>query len=241
MTTPPRGKRSTHWRSSQRARSERRTSRACPTSEAGPSRTSSASAPVRGSAACSAMSWALATGAPRSPLRWVWVTRRHNLPQPTPGSTPAPCPRANTVTRGYRGSTSAPPRAGLAGQCWCDRCWHDQNVGASSLNPSPRNGIGSLGAHRQIHAEHRGDACLVASLHKAHCAVESVAIGQGERGLAQRGGTFHQRRRGRSAVTQRESGRDVQVGKSIMHCHVASLSCRSLSPCHACRPVTVTR
>src|SRR5680860_1708442 len=31
----------------------------------------------------------------------------------------------------------------------------------------------------------RGDACFVASLHKAHCAVESVAIGQGERGLAQ--------------------------------------------------------
>ena len=56
--------------------------------------------------------------------------------------------------------------------------------GTSSLNPLPCHGIGSLGAHRQIHAEHRGDACLVASLHKEHCAVESVAIGQGERGLA---------------------------------------------------------
>src|SRR5680860_1879702 len=72
----------------------------------------------------------------------------------------------------------APGRTGATSAC-------TTGTGRSSLNPLPCNGIGSLGAHRQIHAERRGDACFVASLHKAHCAVESVAIGQGERGLAQ--------------------------------------------------------
>lgn len=126
--------------------------------------------------------------------------------------------------------STAPGRAGTTSASATD-------VGAasfdtSSLNPLTYNGIGSPGSHCQVHAEHRGDADLVAGLHKAHGTIEPVAVGQGERGLAQRGSTFHQRRWGRCAVTQRVAGRDVQVGKSIAHCYVTG--CRVA----ACRPVT---
>ncbi len=55
----------------------------------------------------------LVTGTPRSPRRWVSVTSRHSAAQPTPGAVPPPRPRASTVTRGRRGSTIAPPRAGV--------------------------------------------------------------------------------------------------------------------------------
>ena len=53
------------------------------------------------------------TGMPRSPRRWVSVTRRHSAAQPTPGAVPPARPRASTVTRGRRGSTIAPPRTGV--------------------------------------------------------------------------------------------------------------------------------
>ena len=56
------------------------------------------------------------TGMPRSPRRWVSVTRRHSAAQPTPGMLPPPRPRASTVTRGRRGSTIAPPRTGVRGR-----------------------------------------------------------------------------------------------------------------------------
>ena len=54
---------------------------------------------------------------PRSPRRCVSVTRRHRAAQPAPraipGSWAASAPAASTVTRGRRGSTIAPPRAGV--------------------------------------------------------------------------------------------------------------------------------
>ena len=59
------------------------------------------------------MSSGVATGSPRSPLRWVAVTSRQSRPHPAPGSRPEPMPRASTVTRGRRGSTIAPPRTGV--------------------------------------------------------------------------------------------------------------------------------
>jgi hypothetical protein len=89
------------------------------------------------------------------------------------------------------------------------------------LNSLPGNGIGKPVPHSQVHPEHRSDACLVAGLHEAHRSVQSVAVGQGQRRLALRAGEFHQRRRGRCAVTQREAGRDVQVGKGVTHYCVA--------------------
>ena len=81
-------------------------------------------------------------------------------------------------------------------------------AGATGPNPLPHNdngpwndsepcaGIGSARSDGQVHAEHRCDAGLVAGLDKTHRAIESVAVGQCERGLVQRRGTFHQRRRG---------------------------------------------
>ena len=90
-------------------------------------------------------------------------------------------------------------------------------AGLTHLVPLPGNGIGKSASHGQVHSEHRSDACLVAGLHETHRSIQSVAVGQGQRGLALRAGTFHQRRRGRCAVTQREAGRDVQVGKGVTH------------------------
>ena len=112
MTMLPRGSTSIQACSRARARSGRRSSRARPTSDPGPSSTVRARSPLRGSVACSASSAALLTGAPRSPDRWVLVTRRHKRPHPAPGAAPPACPRARTVTRGWRGSTSTPPRTG---------------------------------------------------------------------------------------------------------------------------------
>ena len=86
-----------------------------------------------------------------------------------------------------------------------------------SLKPLTCNGIGSPLPHSQVHTKHRSNAGLVAGLDETHRAIEAVTVGQGERWLTQRRGTFHQRRRGRCAVTQREAGRDVQVGKGITH------------------------
>src|SRR6185312_5170957 len=50
------------------------------------------------------------TGSPRVPRRWVALVSRHNDRQPAPS-------RARKVTRGSRGSTLAPPRAGARRAC----------------------------------------------------------------------------------------------------------------------------
>ena len=63
------------------------------------------------------------------------------------------------------------------------------SVGATGLNPLPCNGVGPRkgirpsegkgppGSYGQVHTEHWSDAGLVAGLHKAHSAIEPVAIG----------------------------------------------------------------
>ena len=70
-------------------------------------------------------------------------------------------------------------------------------IDATRLDPSHCNSVGFLLPYSQIHPQHRSDAGLVARLHETHRAIKSIAVGQGQRGLAQRRGTLHQCRRSR--------------------------------------------
>ena len=81
MTMLPRGSTSIQACSRARARSGRRSSRARPTSEPGPSSTVRARSPVRGSVACSASSAALLTGGAALPGQ---VGAGHQAAQPPP-------------------------------------------------------------------------------------------------------------------------------------------------------------
>jgi len=158
------------------------------------------------------MSSALLTGDPRSPLRWVWVTSRHNLPQPAPGSTPAP-DRAPALSLEDAAGRPRRPSEWIAtgtGSPCRQRGWRPRSP--SQNHPVPNS---------QINPQHGGDTGLIAGLCEPHCTIESVAVGQSECRLTQCRGAFHQRRRGRCAVTQREAGRHVQVGKGFTHCRVA--------------------
>ena len=130
---PPNGNAARQQASTDRATSSRRASTARPNSESGPSSTTRAdrpagspgspdgsSVPARTASRCGTVAWAairsrVATGVPRSPDRWVAETSRQSCPQPTPAarSSTSSCPRASTVTRGWRGSTLAPPRTGV--------------------------------------------------------------------------------------------------------------------------------
>ena len=101
MASAPAGSTRCQACSRSRATSGRRASSAAPTSEVGPSRTSrGAGSSAPGVAACRAIIAAVATASPRSPVRCTSLTSRHSRAQPTPCGTPAPAPRASTVTRG---------------------------------------------------------------------------------------------------------------------------------------------
>ena len=132
------------------------------------------------------------TGVPRSPRRWVSVTRRHRAAHPRPRSVPAPRPRARTVTRGRRGSTTAPPRTGA------------RTLGARA----PRH---RRLPHGEVDAEDRGDAGPATGHREPHRAVEAVAVGEGEGVLAVLGGPLDEVLRGRGAEAHREAGGDVEV------------------------------
>lgn len=68
-------------------------------------------------------------------------------------------------------------------------------VGPTRRGP-PSSGQSHFFSHSQIHPQHRSDTGLITGLGEPHRTIEPVAVGQGERGLAQSRGTFHQRRGG---------------------------------------------
>ena len=159
----------------------------------------------------------LVTGTPRSPRRWVSVTRRHRAAQPTPGAVPPPRPRASTVTRGRRGSTIAPPRTGVRGR--------GRERTASGPLPGPTPGAGpaiatasGAGDERldgEVDAEHRRDAGPPARRGEPDRAVEPVTVGERQRALAVVGGALDEVLGHRGAVAHREPRGDVEVGEPV--------------------------
>ena len=100
-TSVSRGSAARHRESSATASSTRPSAAARPSVESAPSCTTSS--PV--AAACAIWS-IVASAAPRSPVRWIAETSRHNAAQPA-------FDLAVTTTRGWRASRSCPPRTGV--------------------------------------------------------------------------------------------------------------------------------
>ena len=185
------------------------------------------------------------TGMPRSPRRCVAVTSRHSAAQPAPGAVPATRPRARTVTRGRRGSTMAPPRTGVRGRgdgedavplpprtASAPGSAPDPRTASAPRTPDPRRTGTRAGAPApartapgrwpererldgEVDAEHRGDAGAAARRGEPDRAVEAVAVGEGERALAVRGGALDEVLGHRGAVAHREPRGDVEVGEPV--------------------------
>ena len=184
------------------ARSVRPVSSARPTGESGPS---SAISP----GACSAAIASELTGSPRVPRRWVALVSRHSDRQPAPS-------RARKVTRGSRGSTLAPPRAGA-------RRAGARIRGGRRRTPPPRAGErrGQRGVQRrgdrQVDPEDRAHPRRPAGEGELHRAVEPVAVGQGQRRHAVLGGPRDQVGRMVGPVPHGVTGRDVQMDEGVIH------------------------
>ena len=202
------------------ATSARPAVRARPTGESGPSSATSPSG-------CSAASASEATGSPRVPRRWVALVSRHSDRQPAPS-------RARKVTRGRRGSTLAPPRAGdrratrptltlhqtvrvgrrrTAGAV--PRPGDPRRSGAEGVRQRRGHAAVDGGGDREVDPEQRPDVGRPAGERELDRAVEAVAVGQRQRLHAVLGGAGDQVGRVVGPVAHGVARGDVQVDEGV--------------------------